>query len=145
MRRRLTIAIIALVVATVAAASIGSYVLVRRAIISNSQQELAGEAKAISSTFSDRTALTRASFRKELAVITSAGHFTSVQFVLLSPDGTVTPALHAGLPTARIDPAALLAGQQVTGHTASLLAFSAVPTPLAARTTGTPVLVVTRQ
>jgi len=145
MRRRLTIAIIALVVATVAAASLGSYALVRRATIANSQQELAGEARAISSTFSTRTALTRASFRKDLAVITSAGHFTSVQFVFLASDGAVSPALDAGLPTARIEPTALLEGRQVTGHTASLLAFSAVPTPLAVQTTGTPVLVVTRQ
>jgi len=144
-RRRLTIAIIALVVATVVATSVSSYVLIRRAIILNSQRELAGEAKAISSTFSDRSGLTVASFRKELAVVTSAGNFSSVQFVLLAPDGTVAPALEAGLPTARIQPAALLAGRQVTGHTASLLAFSAVPTPLAARTAGTPVLVVTRQ
>ena len=145
MRRRLTVAIIALVVVAVAVASISSYVLIRRAGISATQQELAAEARAISTTFSDRSTLTKPTFRKELAIVTSAGHFSSVQFVLLSPDGTITPALTSGLPTARIDPAALLAGRQVSGHTPSLLAYSAVPTPLPTRTNGTPVLVVTRQ
>jgi len=144
-RRRLTVAVIALVVVTVAVTSIGSYVLIRRATISTSQRELAGEAKAISKTFSNRVGLTRASFAKELAIVTSAGNFTSVQFVLLAPDGTISAPLAAGLPTATIDPPALLAGEQVTGHTPALLAYSAVPTPLQATTNGTPVLVVTRQ
>jgi two-component system, OmpR family, sensor kinase len=148
MRRRLTIAIITLVVVTVAVTSLGSYVLIRRATVSTAQQELAGDAKAISTTFSDRARVTSASFRRELGIVTSAGHFDSVQFVVVTPDGTVTPPLD-GLSTAYIDPAALQAGQQVTGHTPSLLAYSAVPTPLKApldaRINGTPVLVVTRQ
>lgn len=145
MRRRLTIAVIALVVATVAVTTISSYVLIRRASISTAQQELAGEARAISATFSGRSGITRAIFNRELAIVTSAGDFTSVQFVLLAADGAISAPLKGGLTTARIDPAALLAGRQVTGHTASLLAYSAVPTPLQATTTGTPVLVVTRQ
>ena len=145
MRRRLTVAIIALVVVTVAVTSIGSYVLIRRAAISTAQQELSGEAQAISTTFSDRADLTKLSFRKELAVITSSGDFVSVQFVLLSRSGIVSGALDAGLTTAQIRPGLLDAGRQVTGHTPALLAFSAVPTPLRARLDGTPVLVVTRR
>jgi len=145
MRRRLTIAIIALVVATVAVTTIGSYVLIRRATVTTAQQELAGEARAISHTFSTRAGLTKVSFRKELAVVTSAGDFVSVQFVLVHPDGSLTGTLDAGLTAAQIRPAMLLAGHQVTGHTSSLLAYSAVPTPLTAATDGTPVLVVTRQ
>jgi signal transduction histidine kinase len=39
----------------------------------------------------------------------------------------------------------LRAGDQVTGHTSALLAYSAVPTPLATVKTFVPVLVVTRQ
>ena len=148
MRRRLTIAIIALVVVAVAVTSLGSYVLIRRATVSTAQQELASDAKAISTTFSDRAHVTAASFRRELAIVTSAGHFDSVQFVVVTPAGTVSPPL-TGLATFRIDPAALQAGQQITGHTPSLLAYSAVPTPLKApldaRINGTPVLVVTRQ
>ncbi len=145
MRRRLTIAIIALVVATVAVTSIGSYVLIRRATVRTSTEELAGEARAISTTFAHRTGLTAVAFRRELAVVTSAGDFNSVQFVLLEPDGTIRQPLSAGLTTAEVDPQALLAGTQVTGHTPSLLAYSAVPTPLQAATDGTPVLIVTRQ
>jgi signal transduction histidine kinase len=145
MRRRLTASIIALVVITVAVASIGSYVLIRRASFSTAQQELAGEAQAISSTFSDRIDLTKAIFRRELAVITSAGDFASVTFVLLAPNGTISGNLGSGLTAAQVHPQALLAGEQVTGRTTGQLAYSAVPTPLAADTGGTPVLVVTRQ
>jgi len=144
-RKRLTIAIIALVVVTVALTSIGSYVLIRRATISTAERELSGEAKAISTTFSDRSGLTKVTFRRELAVVSSAGNFTSVQFVLLAPDGTIAQPLDAGLTTAEIDPQALLAGEQVTGHTTGLLTYSAVPTPLQATTDGTPVLIVSRQ
>ena len=145
MRRRLTVAIIALVVATVAVTTIGSYVLIRRAAVTTSQTQLADEARAISRTFTSRADLTRASFTRELAVVRSAGDFVSVQFLLLHPDGTFTGTLDAGLTTDQISPSALLAGDQITGHTRSLLAYSAIPTPLAAKTKGTPVLVVTRQ
>ncbi len=145
MRRRLTAAIIALVVVTVAVASIGSYVLIRRAAFSTAQQELAGEALAISTTFRSRADLTKAAFRRELAVVTSAGNFTSVTFVLLSPDGTIAGDPGGGLTGAEIHPQALQAGRQVTGRTSGQLAYSAVPTPLLAVKAGTPVLVVTRQ
>ena len=145
MRRRLTVAIIALVVGTVAVTTIGSFVLIRRATVSTAQQELSGEAQAISHTFSVRTGLTKVAFRRELAVVASAGDFASVQFVLLQPDGTVVGTLDEGLTTGLLRPAALLAGHQVTGHTRSLLGYAAVPTPLQADTAGTPVLVVTRQ
>jgi signal transduction histidine kinase len=144
-RKRLTIAVIALVVVTVAVTSLGSYVLIRRATVSTAERELRGEAKAISTTFSDRNDLTRVSFRKELAVVASAGNFTSVQLVLLSPDGTIAQPLDAGLTTADIDPHDLLAGEQVTGHTPGLLTYSAVPTQLQTTTRGTPVLIVSRQ
>ncbi len=145
MRRRLTIALIALVVGTVAITSIGSFVLIRRATVANAEQELAQEAQAISRTLADRAALPKVAFRKELAVVRSAGNFASTRIVLLRPDGSIVGDLGSGLTSAQVDPTVLAAGRQVTGHTASLLAYSAVPTPLAAVTTGTPVLVVTRQ
>ncbi len=145
MRRRLTVAIIALVVVTVAVTSISSYVLIRRATLSTATQELAGEARAVSTTFADRADLTRITFHRELAVITSAGDFASVQFVLITRDRTIEEPLQSGLTPAELDPGALLAGKQVTGYTSSLLAYSAVPTPLQATTHGTPVVVVTRQ
>ena len=73
MRTRLTVAVIALVVVTVALTSAGSYVLIRRATVQTAQQELAGEARAISTTFSDKAGLTKLSFRKELAVTWTYG------------------------------------------------------------------------
>jgi len=145
MRRRLTIALIALVVASVALTSIGSYVLLRRATVANAQSELAQEAQAISHTLSDRAGLAKVSLRKEVAVVTSAGNFASVRFVLLTRTGTIRGTPGAGLSAAQLDPAALAAGRQVTGHTRGLLAYSAVPTTLSSALAGTPVLVVTRQ
>jgi two-component system sensor histidine kinase BaeS len=144
-RRRLTIAVIALVVVTVAVTGLGSYALIRRASVATAEQELAREAKAISTTVTDRSDLPKVSLRRELAVVTSAGDFTSVGFVLVGADGSISGVLGGGLTAADVDPEALLAGQQVTGHTRSLLAYSAVPTPLQVQTRGTPVLVVTRQ
>jgi two-component system, OmpR family, sensor kinase len=145
MRRRLTIALIALVVVSVALTSIGSYVLLRRATIANAQSELAQEALAISHTLSDRADLPKVSLRKEVAVVASAGNFASVRFVLVTRTGTIRGTPGSGLTATQLDPAALAAGTQVTGHTGSLLAYSAVPTPLSTSLTGTPVLVVTRQ
>ena len=145
MRSRLTLAIIALVVLTVALTTIASYVLIRRATVSTAQQELASEARAISATFQARVGITRATFDRELAVVTSAGDFGSVRFVLLHRDGSFSGSLGGGLTRVLVEPAILLVGHQVTGHTRSLLAYSAVPTPLQAKTDGTPVLVVTRQ
>ena len=145
MRRRLTAAIIALVVGAVAVASLSSYVLIRRATVSTAQQELAGEARAISTSFEDHAGLARLSFRRELAIVTSAGDFDSVRFVVVAPDGTVTGDPGSGLTAAQLRPSALLVGTQVTGHTRGLLAYSAVPTPLSATPAGTTVLVVTRQ
>jgi two-component system OmpR family sensor kinase len=130
MRSRLTLAIIALVVLTVALTTIASYVLIRRATVSTAQQELASEARAISATFQARVEITRATFDRELAVVTSAGDFGSVRFVLLHRDGSFSGSPGGGLTRALVEPAILLVGHQVTGHTRSLLAYSAVPTPI---------------
>ena len=59
MRRRLTIAILLLVAATLVVTSIGSYYFIQRAAVSTGQQELAGQARAIAQTFSDTTYRTR--------------------------------------------------------------------------------------
>ncbi|MGP0109063.1 MAG: ATP-binding protein [Acidimicrobiales bacterium] len=145
MRRRLTIAILLLVAVTLLATSVGSYVLIRRAAVSTAQQELIGQGRAISQTFSNTTDITKATFRRELRVIADAGAFADISVVALYPDGTITGRLPSDITEAQLDIPALQAGQQTSGHTRSLLVYTAVPTPIAKVTAYVPVLVITRQ
>ncbi len=145
MRRRLTIAILLLIAATVVVTTLGSFFFVRRAAISTTQQELAGQAQAISTTFSGVADRNRVTFRRELKTIAKAGAFAGADFVRIDPDGTIQGTLPSGITQGQLDVGALQAGDQVTGHTSTLLAYSAVPTPLATVKSFVPVLVVTRQ
>ena len=144
MRRRLTVAILLLIAVTLVVTTLGSYFFIRRAGISTTQNELAGQAKAISTTFSSQN-LNRTSFRRELHVITKAGAFAGADFIRIGPDGSYTGHLPPDVTVADLDVPALQAGIQVTGHTRSLLAYSAVPTPIEGVTGSLPVLVITRQ
>jgi signal transduction histidine kinase len=146
MRRRLTIAILVLVAATLAVTSIGSYFFVKRAAISTGQEELAGQARAISATFSSTDYRTKAAFTRQKKVISEAGAFASIDVEALHPDGSLTgTALPSGITTAELNIPRLQEGLQTTGHTSSLLAYSAVPTPISRVAGALPVLVVTRQ
>jgi two-component system OmpR family sensor kinase len=145
MRRRLTVAILLLVAATLLVTTLSSYFFVRRAAISTSQQELSGEALAISRAFTSEVGVIRASFRRELRVIADAGAFSGIGVIKLYPDGTIQGTIPSGLNRAQLRVPLLLTGQQVSGHTFSLLVYSAVPTSVATATTYTPVLVITRQ
>lgn len=129
MRRRLTVAVLLLVAGTIVATSVASYVLVRRATLATAQQELSGQGQAISTTLSGNTSLTAAGFRRQLAFVRQAGNFAAVRVLLLSSDGTLTGQLPPGLTRQDLDPTALHAGSQVSGHTPSRLVFTAVPTP----------------
>ncbi len=144
MRRRLTVAILLLIAVTLVMTTLGSYFFIRRAAIATTQSGLASQTKAISTTFTDGT-INRAALRRQLKVIAKAGAFTGVGFVALYPDGTVKGQPPSGVTVGELDEAALQAGRQVTGHTPSLLAYSAVPTPIDLYPNYTPVLVITRQ
>ncbi len=146
MRRRLTIAILALVAATLVVTAVGSHFFIQRAAISTGQRELAGQARAISATFSSTTDATKAGFAREKRVISEAGDLAGIDVVALHPDGSITgPPLPSGITASQLNVTRLQNGRQTTGHTASLLAYSAVPTPIAQVTAFLPVLVVTRQ
>jgi signal transduction histidine kinase len=144
MRRRLTVSILLLIAVTLMVTTLGSYFFIRRAGVSTTQSELAGQAKAISTTFTDGT-LNRNALRRQLKVIAKAGAFTGVGFIALYPDGTTRGQPPAGVTIGDLDQGALEAGRQVTGHTPSLLAYSAVPTPIDTIQGYLPVLVITRQ
>jgi signal transduction histidine kinase len=143
MRRRLTVSILLLIVMTLVVTTIGSYFFIRRAGVSTTQNELAGQAQAISTTFTGGN-LNKTTFRRELKVITKAGAFAGANFIRILPDGTYQGHLPAGITIRELDVPALQAGTQVTGHTRSLLAYSAVPTPIHGVTGFLPVLVITR-
>ncbi|HEY5097062.1 MAG TPA: HAMP domain-containing sensor histidine kinase, partial [Acidimicrobiales bacterium] len=144
MRRRLTVAILLLIAVTLVVTTIGSYFFIRRAAVSTTQQELAGQARAISTTFSDSN-VSKLTFRRELNVIAKAGAFEGVGFIRLEPAGTYRGTMPAGITIGELDVPALRAGHQVTGHTGALLAYSAVPTPTTVVTGFVPILVITRQ
>jgi signal transduction histidine kinase len=126
--------------------TIGSYYFIQRAAVSTGQQELAGQARAISQTFSGTTYRTKAAFTREKRVITETGAFDSINLIALHADGSITgPALPSGITAAQLDVPGLQNDRQTTGHTSSLLAYSAVPTPITGVTAYLPVVVVTRQ
>src|ERR1700728_2645294 len=131
MRARLTVSILLLVAVTLIVTTISSYVLIRHTAASTAQQELREQALAVAETFSAGSDLTRAKFDRELALDASAGSFASITVLRLDPDGVVKGAIPPGVTLAELDVPQLQAGRQVTGHTSSLLVYSAVPTPIA--------------
>ncbi len=145
MRRRLTVAILVLVAATLIVTTVSSYVFIRRAVITTSQRELNGEAQAISHSFSNEPKVTRAGFVRQLRVVTKAGDYAGISVVELLPDGSIVGTIPSGLTLAQLDVPALRQGLQTSGHTRSLLVYTAVPTPVARETKFVPVLIVTRQ
>ena len=145
MRRRLTIAIVVLVAATIAVTTIGSYYFIRRAAISTAQQELNRQGRAVSRTITDGPPPTGVGFTRELRVIRRAGAFAGIRVVALHPNGTITGTLPAGLTAQALAPARLLAGEQASGRPSHLVVFTAVPTPIRGITAYTPVLVITRK
>ncbi len=143
MRSRLTLAILCVVAATLILTSAGSYFLVRRAAFSTAQQELVSQAQAVSRTLSGGAPLTGVRFKREVKVVKYAGDFQGIRLVRLFPGGTIVGTLPAGVDQTQLNTTALLAGQQVTGRSGSLI-YSAVPTPVRSVTRYTPVLIVTR-
>jgi signal transduction histidine kinase len=143
MRTRLTIAILCVVAATLILTSAGSYVLVRRAASSTAQQQLVGQAQAVSRTLTAGAPLTGVGLRRELKVIKSAGDFSDIRLLRLAADGTVRTPLPPGIDIGQLRITALLAGHQVTGKSGDLI-YSAIPTPVKRITRYTPVLIITR-
>jgi two-component system sensor histidine kinase BaeS len=146
MRRRLTVTILVLVAATVVVTTLGSAVFIRHAALGSGTEELAGQARAISATFSGTHFRTKAAFQRDKLLISEAADLAGIAVVALRPDGSLSgAALPSGITVADLDVSRLEQGRQITGHTSSLLAYSAVPTPINGITAYLPVLVVTRQ
>jgi signal transduction histidine kinase len=144
MRRRLTIAILLLVAATLVVTTIGSFQFIRHAALSTAQQELAGQGRTISATLASGQASTRIALSREFRVIAEAGNFDALTVVRLRPDGSLKGALPSGLTRSDLSVGELQAGHQVSGHLGQTLVFTAVPTPIANSGGVLPVVVATR-
>ncbi len=78
-------------------------------------------------------------------MISDAGAFAGIDVVALYPNGTIRGPLPAGVTASDLDVPRLQQGRQTSGHTAGLLGYTAVPTPLNRAKGFVPVLVITRQ
>lgn len=163
MRNRLIVALVALAVATLALTAAGSVVLIDRSTVSSQKSELNTETRAavrvlsepISSTSTTapaairhpRLAAARAAARQRAAVrvleknLQAIGDYRDLARLRIDEQGTVTPAPPPPISVSMIDPAKLLAGQDVTGSTSNLV-FAVVP--YRSSSDGTLALLVTR-
>jgi signal transduction histidine kinase len=149
MRRRITIAILGVVIGTLVLTVAGSLLLVRRAAISTTENQITTETEALGSLISLQPALTD---RHVVAVLQRVGAFDGLAIVGLGPGGSFGN-IPAPLVSTVMDAPALRAGQTVVGNVGNLV-FVAQPLTLTARQRRTlagglraselPVLVVTR-
>jgi len=148
-RRRITVAILGVVIGTLVLTVVGSVLLVRRAAISTAENELTTEARAIGGLMSLDPTFTR---HKVEDVLRRAGAFDRLTVAWLSPTGELG-AVPAPLGGPVMDTAALRSGDTVAGNVGHVV-FVAQPLALspaqrAALDDGLPVsdvrvLVVTR-
>jgi signal transduction histidine kinase len=142
-RRRLTVAIVAVVVGALAVAGAGSLLLAARAERVNFQQRLQSQAQVISSNLDTLVSGTAGANRKSvLAILTEVSRLEGIAIAVVQPDGTVTPIqpsapllglfgrgqpLPSGLTSADLQPGRLQAGQSTSGRRGTLM-WVAVPT-----------------
>lgn len=145
MRRRLTLAIVAVVAGALAVAGAGSLLLAARADRTHFQQRLLSQAQVISSNLDTLVFGTASSNRKNvLAIVAEVSRLEGVAIAVVQPDGTVTPIqpsapllglfgrvqpLPSGLNSAELQPAQLRNGRTVTGADGRLM-WVAVPTSI---------------
>jgi len=149
-RRRLTVAILGVVIGTLVLTVAGSLLLVRRAGLQTAQSELVPETAAIARILSTSAARTDA---RVISVLARVGAFDHIALVGLSATGAVdSPSAPVMLSTS--DVAALQASRVVNGNVGNVV-FVARPVSLTARqqanlaprlaASDLPVLVVTRR
>ncbi|HEX5266131.1 MAG TPA: HAMP domain-containing sensor histidine kinase [Acidimicrobiales bacterium] len=145
MKRRLTVAILGVVIGALAVAGVGSLLLVRRAVVNQTRDRLVTQARVIAGNLD--TVLGRTgNARNVLKLITDVARLEDTAITVIQPGGQLTPIvpsapllgldgtaqpLPSGLSSAELHPAQLLAGRTVTGRQGGLV-FAAVPTTLSA-------------
>jgi len=111
-RRRITVAILGVVIGTLVLTVAGSVLLVRRAAISTAENELTTEARAIGGLMSSHPIFTQPGV---VDVLRRAGAFDRLALVGLGPAGTFQ-ALPAPLGRPVMDVGALRSGETVAGN-----------------------------
>jgi signal transduction histidine kinase len=130
-RKRLLIAILALVAAALVLNTIGSVLLIHGASASTAEQELRTQASAVADLYTNA-----AGSPSELRVlarlrseIRRVGDYHSITIITLSPDGTFGRRLPAELQGLDLQPGVLQAGGTVSGQTGDLV-YALVPLAL---------------
>ncbi|HXW36205.1 MAG TPA: HAMP domain-containing sensor histidine kinase [Acidimicrobiales bacterium] len=148
MRRRLTVALVSMVVATLALTVAGSLILIQRSTISSQKSELLTETEAAIRVLSTplstpsttlpadarhpRIARARAVARERAALrvlernLQRIGNYRDLVRLKLSDDGSVSPAPPAPITPAMVQPGNLTSGKSVTGSVGSIV-FAVVP------------------
>jgi len=149
-RRRITVAILGVVIGTLVLTVFGSLLLVRRAAISTAENEITSEAEAIGALMSSHPVFTQAA---DVDALRRVGAFDQLTLVGLGPTGSLQ-GLPAPLGPSIVKVAALRAGDTVVGNVGHVV-FVAQPLNLAERqrltlddglpASDVPVLVVTRR
>jgi len=149
MRRRITVAILGVVIGTLVLTVAGSLLLVRRAAISTAENEITSEAEAIGALMSSHPVFTR---KADVAVLRRVGAFDQLSLVGLAPTGSLQ-GLPAPLDPSIMNVAALQSGDTVVGNVGRVV-FVAQPLGVSVRqrlaladglpTSDVPLLVVTR-
>jgi two-component system sensor histidine kinase BaeS len=138
MRRRLTLAILGTVIATLVVAGLGTLLLARFGARQQTEDDLRKQANEIAATISD---VESTSTVRVLNNLRRALDLQGIQVLRIGPGGRVVDPLPAGVTEADLDVNALRAGRTLTGNHGSLV-YAAAP----ARVTQSvlPVVVVTR-
>jgi len=137
MRRRLTLAIVAVVVGTLLLTTVGSLFLVRRAGTSTAGNEVVQEATTVAQLLSegslaaDAGAGSKVRARRVLAALKAVGDYNFFRPVALTAAGQLA-SLPSPLTPMLVNGQALEAGRTVSGSVGSVV-FAAVPVVLTAR------------
>ena len=150
MRRRLTVAMLGMLVGTLVLTVVGSLLLVRRAGVSSAESDLTGQVEAIGQLLATHSAV--ATDRSILDPLRQVGSYDALVLAGLGPGGVFT-SLPSPLTPGDVDVQALQADQTVTGNVGTEV-FAVEPVSLTARQRlllgpvpagDLPVLVVTRR
>ena len=149
MRRRITFAMLGVVLGALVLTIAGSLLLIHRAAYSSAESDLTKETSALATLLTTRAAVT--TDNRVLALLRDAGGYDALLVVGLSPGGQFT-SLPGRLPAGALDVGALENDRTVTGNVGRVV-FVAAPLSLTTRQRAAlgpvpsgdlPVLVVTR-
>jgi len=120
MRRRLMVAIMLLVAITLLVASVGSFLLIRRASANTAERELYTQAKFVADLAQRDIGLPR-SVTNDLRAVRQVGDYRTLSIAALTADGTFTNGIPPAIADEDLRTGALNAGQSVAGSTGDVV------------------------